>query len=458
MIQSNIIITHLKSLLGDEAVHIPTPDQITDRRGLVSAPAVAIVYPSSTQQVSKVLRFCHDNTIGIVPQGGNTGNCAGAVPNPDVKIPCVLMNLQRMNTIKNIDPKNNTITVQAGCILADIQRACTAHGRSFPVTLAPADRVQAGGLLATNAGGLNVIHYGMTKHNVLGLEYVLPNGDIVTHLNTLTKNALGIDIDSIMIGAEGTLGIITHAVMKLHPPITHRHTGLIQFDTIDQGIEILRNLQSNKTQIYAFEVWNANTHMYAQNYAPNAVFKTLPPSPWYGLVDILNENPPNHPAIPWLLENHAQTAWDLRKNFSYALAEQGHIAHDIAVPLTQWQPFLEAVDTAVHMAITNQGAIPPIPAHFGHLGDGNLHVEYLRPHDLPRVDFRALTPIINQAVYDTVKRHQGTPASEHGVGQTKRHLIQSHLCPNAYGVMKHIKQTFDPKGIMNPGKIFHGSP
>ena len=451
---TNDIIPDLKSLLGDDAVQKPQRQHVVDRRGLISAPALAIVYPKSTHHVSLLANYCYDNTIGMIPQGGNTGNCAGSVPNPDIKFPCIIVSLERMNTIEHICPHNNIITVQAGCILNDIYDACSLHNRSFPVTLAPADRVQAGGLLATNAGGLNVIHYGMTRHNVLGLEYVLPNGTIVNNMNTLTKNALGIDANSIVIGSEGTLAIITRAVFKLHPPIPHKKTGLIQFNSIQDGINILRDLQHKALDIYAFEVWNDATHTYATHDAPDSFLNTLPPSPWYGLVDILHDNPPDVPNIQWLPESHAQTAWQLRKNFSYALGKQGHIAHDIAIPLTHWEDFINDVTVAVNKATSGFLNDTLIPSHFGHLGDGNLHLEFVRPDSLSMDDFRALTPVVNQAVYGTVQTYGGTPASEHGVGQTKRDLMKTHLCPNTYELMKQIKNTFDSKGIMNPGKIF----
>lgn len=450
MTNTSPIIANLKSIVGDTAVIIPTAAHTTDRRGIISAPAVAMVYPNSTTQVSAVVKYCHANTIGIVPQGGNTGNCAGAVPAIDCTMPCIMVNMARMNTIESIDPTNNTITVQAGCILQDIQNACQHNNRTFPITIAPADRVQAGGFLSTNAGGLNVIHYGMTRDNVLGLEYVLPNGDIVSHLNTLPKNALGIDIINLMIGAEGTLGLITRATLKLHPPITQQHTGIIALNHLNDGIDLLHNLQHNGAVVHAFEVWDSATHNFGKRHHPMPLFDTLPKSDWYGVVDIINTPQPNHTSITWITESQTKSVWNFRKNFTYALGHQGHMAHDIAVPISDWKNFINAVNTAVKNATS-----PPLtPAHFGHLGDGNLHVEFVRPDTLSMDDFRALTDTVGQAVYDTVKQYNGTPASEHGVGQTKRHLMHSHLSDGAYTLMQTLKNTIDPQGIMNPNKIF----
>ena len=448
------LFAQLQNLLGNKHVCVPTVEQTTDRRGHISAPALAIVYPENTQQVSSLLAYCNTHKISVVPQGGNTGNVAGAVPTVVSKNPVILINLKAMNTIETIDPLGNTVTVQAGAILSDIQAYCQNHKRTFPIDLAPNKQVHIGGLLATNAGGLNVIGYGMTRDNVLGLEVVLPDGTVLSDMVGLQKNSMGIDIKNLFIGSEGTLGIITRAILKIHPETYSCHGGIFSCDDINSALDILHAIRRDGGRVTTFEIWDSNTHRYGMHYEPTSVFDHLKTGAWYGYIEITNSPQSNHPSVTWLSNIDSQHAFEFRGRHSYALGAQGHINHDIAVPLKHWQDFIVDVNDAVKNIIKNTGNTDLIPAHFGHLGDGNLHLEFVRPDDMDMQSFRALTPSVNNTVYDRVKQYGGTPASEHGIGQVKKDLMHSHLRPDDYEFMKSIKDMIDPNNIMNTGKIF----
>ena len=444
------IFDTLQNMMGHDYVAVPSPRDTTDRRGHYHAPAIAIVYPENTEQVSAILGYCNTHKISVVPQGGNTGNVAGAVPTITSKQPCIIINLRRMHRIETIDTLGNSITVGAGAILSDIQQYCHQHKRTFPVSLAPNTQVQAGGFLASNAGGLNVIGYGMTRDNVLGLEVVLADGTILSDMVGLQKNSMGLDIKNLFIGSEGTLGIITRAVIKIHPEIQCQHGGIFSCDDIHGALDILHTLQTQGAHVTAFEIWDSTTHAYGIHYQSTDVFDALDKGAWYGYIEITNTPKPHHPSITWLSHTDSQNAFEFRGRHSYALGAQGHINHDISVPLKHWQDFIVAVNDAVKTSVHAD----LIPAHFGHLGDGNLHLEFVRPDDMDMDKFRALTPQVNATVYDRVKQYNGTPASEHGIGQVKQDLMHSHLNSDVYHFMKSIKDMIDPNNIMNTGKIF----
>ena len=444
------IFNTLEAMLGDGHIAVPSSDDITDRRGHYHASAIAIVYPENTEQVSTLLAYCNTHKISVVPQGGNTGNVAGAVPTVTLKNPSILINMKSMNAIETIDTLGNTITVQAGTILSDIQDYCTQHQRTFPVSLAPKFQVQAGGFLATNAGGLNVIGYGMTRDNVLGIEVVLADGTVLSDMLGLQKNSMGLDIKNLFIGSEGTLGIITRAVIKIHSQTQTKNGAIFGCDSIKDALHILNDIRNQGAHVTLFEIWDSNTHAYGLQYDPTDVFDGFAHKAWYGYMEITNSPKTTIQSLTWLSPNDSRQALDFRGRHSYALGKQGHINHDIAVPLQHWQDFIPAVNQAVKQSVHRD----LIPAHFGHLGDGNLHLEFVRPDAMDMESFRALTASVNSTVYNMVKQYHGTPASEHGIGQIKRDLMHSHLRPDDYKFMKSIKQLIDPNNIMNTGKIF----
>ena len=444
------IFDTLKTIVGDDHIAVPSAEHTTDRRGHYNAPALAIIYPENTEQISTLLSYCNTHKISVVPQGGNTGNVAGAVPTIASEQPCIIINLRRMQTIQTIDTLGNTITVQAGAILSDIQAFCTQNKRTFPVALAPNSQVQAGGLLASNAGGLNVMGYGMTRDNVLGLEVVLADGTVLSDMVGLQKNSMGLDIKNLFIGSEGTLGIITKTIFKIYPETKSYQGGIFSFNTINDALSILQDIRLEGAFVTAFEVWDNTTHNYGMDYQSTPVFDALKTGAWYGYIEITNTPQSHHPAVTWLSDTDSQNAFEFRGRHSYALGAQGHINHDISVPLKYWGDFISAVNDAVKKSVHAD----LIPAHFGHLGDGNLHLEFVRPDGMDMESFRALTAQVNNAVYDVVKQYHGTPASEHGIGQVKQDLMHSHLRPDDYQFMQSIKNMIDPNNIMNTGKVF----
>ncbi len=440
---------------------------LTDWRGIYLGAAVAVVRPANTAEVAAVVRVCAETRTPIVPQGGNTGQCGAATP--DLSGRSVVVALARMNRIIEVDALNNTMTVQAGCILADIQHAASGVDRLFPLTLGAAGSCQIGGNLATNAGGTNVLRYGNTRDLVLGLEAVLADGRVWNGLRGLRKDNTGYDLKHIFIGAEGTLGIITGAVLKLFPRPRSSATALVATGSAEAALELLALLREQcGDRISAFEIMSRN--------CLEMVFRQIPGTrdplpriqPWYVLAELgdtsaggalrdefeaalaagMERKLVNDATIA---ENAAQAGalWRLREAIPEAARIEGLIyRHDIAVAVSRIPAFIAAASRALETQFPGTRVIC-----FGHMGDGNLHFNAFVPgRERSDPQARAATDV-NRMVNDIVHGLGGSIAAEHGIGQSKRGELQRYKSAVEMELMQALKETLDPHHLMNPGKV-----
>ena len=463
------LIEELAAIVGREQVlteaHDMAPHLIDWRRRYQGA-ARCVVKPGATAEVAAVVRACASAGVPMVPQGGNTGHCGGGIP--DLTGDAVVLSVSRLNRIRAVDPANNTITVEAGCVLHAVQAAAADAGRLFPLSLAAEGSCQIGGNLATNAGGVQVLRYGNTRELTLGLEVVLPNGDIWDGLRGLRKDNTGYDLKQLFIGAEGTLGIITAAVLKLYPLPQATATAWLAIDAPQSAVRLLNALQAAfGTQLTACElVSDIALGMVLKNIA--GAQAPLEASPWYLLIEL--SGPGEEQALGDALEaflaqafeddmlsnavlarscEQARRLWALREDISEAQKIEGFsIKHDISVPVSRLPEFVERADAAL------QAAYPGIRiVTFGHVGDGNLHYNQSRPESSENSLFIAAQPEVNRIVHDIVHELGGSISAEHGIGQLKREELRHYKSPVELGLMRAIKQAFDPRGLMNPGKV-----
>ena len=434
---------------------------LTDWRGRYRGQALCVVRPGNSAEVAAVVTACSDAGAPMVPQGGNTSLCGAATP--DGEGGAVVLSLGRLNRIVAVDQKNNTISVEAGCTLAAVQAAARAADRLFPLALASEGSCQIGGNLSTNAGGVQVLRYGNTRELTLGLEVVLPNGEIWDGRRGLRKDNTGYDLKQLFIGAEGTLGIITGAVLKLFPLPKSQTTCWLNVASPAAAVDLLNSAKSVfDAQLTAFElVSEASLALVLKN-----IPDTLPPtarSPWYILAEFSDAAPA---AVEhWLAgrleagavgdaviahsETQAKKLWALRENISEAQKIEGiSIKHDVAVPVSAIPAFLERADAALERAFPGIRIVA-----FGHVGDGNLHYNLSRPDAQENAAFIASQPEVNCVVHDAVHALNGSISAEHGIGQLKREELLRYKSPVEIALMRSLKQALDPRGLMNPGKI-----
>ena len=428
-----------------------TKPYFTDWRRQYSGPAECVVRPASTAEVSKVVALCAREGVAVVPQGGNTGLVGGSVPTGARRE--LVLALGRMNRIRALDPLNDTATVEAGCVLAAVQRAAADAGRLFPLSLAAEGSCQIGGNLSTNAGGVNVLRYGTAREQVLGLEVVLPDGRVWDGLRGLRKDNTGYDLKQLFLGAEGTLGVITAAVLRLYPKPTAAATAWIALSGAREAVELLAALRARLGErISAFEL--------VSRACLDAVLARLPelrnplprPHPWHVLVEFGDGGAPQklHEEVERALAEHdavlaqsgeqARSLWRIRETIPEA--QFTNVKHDVSVPVSKIPEFIELAGNALAAAFSDVQVFC-----FGHVGDGNLHYN-VGPERL--VDRREA---VNRIVYDTVARLGGSISAEHGLGQLKRDEVRAHKAPLELELMRALKATLDPKGLMNPGKV-----
>lgn len=457
-------IVGVDGLVGDEAT---LTRHATDWRKRYVGVPLAVVMPSDVAQVSAIVKLCAKTGTAIVPQGGNTSLCGGATP--DVSGWQVVVSLARMNRIRAIDPVGNTVTVEAGCTLADLQNAASEAGRLFPLDVAPASRAQIGGNLSTNAGGVQVLRYGNARDMVLGVEVVLPSGEIWNGLRALRKDNSGYDLKHLFLGAEGTLGIITAAVLKLFPKPTAKTVALVALDSPRAALRLLEHLQTKcGERLSAFELMSAICSALVHKHFPHLPKPFTVAYPQTALIELTDTG--DAAALRLRTEQVLQTAieagiardariaaddeqakqfWLLRKNISDAQAADGkNIKHDISLPIGRIAEFLDETDAALEDAFPGVRLVT-----FGHLGDGNLHYNVAYPADSDDVTFMARQPEISRIVHDSVHRLDGSISAEHGLGQYKRAEILRYKSPLEMELMRSIKRTLDPHGTMNPGKV-----
>jgi FAD/FMN-containing dehydrogenase len=456
--------------IGDAHVLTASADTsgyLTDQRGRYTGQALAVLKPASTAEVVAIVKLCHQYRTPLVPQGGNTGLVLGSVP--DTSGRAVLLSLKRLNRIRTVDPVNNTMTVEAGCILQHVQQAAADAQRLFPLSLAAEGSCTIGGNLSTNAGGTGVLRYGNTRELCLGLEVVTAQGEIMSSLRGLRKDNTGYDLRDLFIGAEGTLGIITAAVLKLFPQPRAQVTALVALRTPRQALRLLSLAQSHcGATLTGFELMSSIClDLVTKHFPPQrAPFKERHAQ--YVLLEMSDSESASHAEamfetlIAAALEQEliddaviassiaqSRALWQLRENISMAQAHEGkNIKHDISVPISCIGEFIEVTDVLLQEAAPGCRMVT-----FGHLGDGNLHYNVSPPEGMQDVDFLAQQERINHVVYDSVDRFNGSISAEHGLGALKREEILRYKSPVEMQLMRAIKQALDPQGLMNPGKV-----
>jgi FAD/FMN-containing dehydrogenase len=431
--------------------------------------ALAVVRPSNTEQVAAIVKACAAAGVSLVAQGGNTGLVGGSTP--DGSGQQVVLSLQRMNAVRSLDPANLTMTVEAGCILQNLQETAEKAGFLFPLSLAAQGSCSIGGNLATNAGGTQVVRYGNARELCLGLEVVTAQGDIWQGLSGLRKDNTGYDLRDLFIGSEGTLGIITAATIKLYPQpaarltawaavpsmeeavkllgLAHQHlgAGLTGFEVMGQFALSLvaKHYKQQRVPLYqdtAFCVLLENSDHESESHAREQFEKLLETALEQGCVT---------DAV--VAENIAQAhqLWHVRESIPLAQADEGlNIKHDISIAVSLIPKFVAETDALLAQAIPGVRLV-----NFGHLGDGNLHYNVQAPEGSDGVAFlRDKEEEVNTIVYDSVARFEGSISAEHGVGSLKLEKLEKHKSPVALAMMRSIKQALDPQGIMNPGRVF----
>lgn len=449
-------------LLRDEAIG---DRYLQEQRGQFSSHCLAVVRPDSTEQVRDIVRLCADTGVSMVPMGGNTGLCGGAVASAGQ----LIISLERLNRVRRVDTANHSITVEAGCILADIQQVAREQDRLFPLSLGAEGSCQIGGNLSTNAGGINVLHYGNTRELCLGIEAVLPNGSVYSDLGGLRKDNTGYSLKHLLIGAEGTLGIVTAATLKLFPLPRETVTALVALPGLEQVIELYKRVrEASSDRVTTFELIPQIAIEFTSRHFEDQPPPFDQPWPWQVLVVLHSTRPEPElgerftEALAGALEQgivsdaliaqslaQADRFLALREKLVAAQKFEGaSIKHDISVPISAIPEFIERAAVAVE-------AIAPgaRPYPFGHVGDGNIHYNISQPHGTDAADFRALQTALNDAVHDIVYTLGGSFSAEHGVGILKTDLIPRYKGDVALQAMRRIKQALDPGNIMNPGKV-----
>jgi D-lactate dehydrogenase (cytochrome) len=443
-----------------------TTPYATDWRKRWFGKALAVVKPATTDEVARVVRLCGETRTAIVPQGGNTGLCGGATPDGSGRQ--IVLNLSRMNRVRAIDTVNNTLTAEAGCVLASLQEAADEAGRLFPLSLAAEGGCEIGGNLSTNAGGVQVLRYGNTRDLTLGLEVVLPSGVIWDGLRGLRKDNTGYDLKQLFIGAEGTLGVITAAVLKLYPKPRAQATAFAALGSVPDALRLLTHMQSRAgDRLTAFELMSDFCVRLARKHFPRLPAPLAAAYPQYVLLELSDTQ---GEGMGVLLENalgeaieegialdatiatsgaQVRQLWQLRENMSDAQALEGpNVKHDISIPISRIAEFVAACDARLARAFPGIRMVT-----FGHVGDGNLHYNAAHPDGGDPAAFLARTGEINRIVHDTVAEHGGSISAEHGLGQYKRGEILRYKSAVEMDLMRTVKRAIDPLGIMNPGKV-----
>jgi FAD/FMN-containing dehydrogenase len=428
-----------------------TRPYFTDWRRQYSAQAECVVRPANTAEVARVVTLCVREGVAVVPQGGNTGLVGGSVPTGTRRE--VVLSLGRLNRIRNLDALNDTVTVEAGCVLAEVQRAAEQAERLFPLSLAAEGSCQIGGNLSTNAGGVNVLRYGNTREQVLGLEVVLPDGRVWDGLRALRKDNTGYDLKHLFIGAEGTLGVITAAVLRLYPRPTARATAWIALASPQEAVELLARLRGRLgDRLSAFELISRTCLEAVLKHVPGSRDPLPDPHPWYVLAELGDSGPTEtlrthaeealegREAVLAQSEEQSRQLWRIRE--SIPEAQFTNVKHDVSVAVSRTPELIERAGRALQAAFP--GALPYV---FGHVGDGNLHYN-VGPEALV-----ARREAVSEIVYREVDALGGSISAEHGLGQLKREAIRAHKPPIELELMRALKRALDPAGLMNPGKV-----
>ncbi len=462
------LLSHLASIVGAEHM-ITNPGlmagYVNEPRNLYHGRARCIVLPGSTAEVAGVVTLCNAANIKIVPQGGNTGLVGGQTPSE--RGDEIVLSLTRMNRLREIDTLSNTLTVEAGMTLKDVRAVAEAAGRNFPLALNAAPACTIGGNLATNAGGSAAIAFGVARDLVLGIEVVLADGRVLNDLSKLKKNNTGYDLKNLFIGSEGTLGIITAAVLKLFPKPHATVTALVGLADLDKALQLLSLAQDKVgTELKTFELLPRIAFDFVLKHDASALDPLPAPHPYYALLEFTSQGMGLAERVGELLDTarareiiaEARTAtapasrkvlWHIRLKIpDVQVHEGGSIKHDVSVPVAAVPAFLREVEAAVTARIPGARLVA-----FGHLGDGNIHCNVSQPIGADKAAFLARWDEVNALVHGIVAKYHGAISAEHGIGQLKRGLLPGVKDPVALDLMRTLKKTLDPKDILNPGKV-----
>lgn len=441
--------------------------QLTDWRGKHRGAALALLRPRSVEEVSAILRWATATRTPIVPQGGNTGLSGGATPDGSGK--AVVLSLARLNRIRAIDTKGDTLTAEAGCILADVQQAAAAQDRLFPLCLGSEGSCQIGGVVSTNAGGINVIRYGTVRDLVLGLEYVRADGAVIQGLKPLRKDNAGYALKELVIGSEGTLAVVTAATFRLFPRQRVSATALCGLDSPSAALKLLSLLkQSAGERISSFELMCDGEMGLALDLVPGTAFPLERRHSWYVFIELGDSDPAGRvgelltktlaTALEQSLlqdaaiaqsEAQAKAIWHLR----FAVAEANRragptVSHDTSVAVADVPAFIAAVE-----AIAAERFSEARTFFVGHVGDGNIHVVLLFPQQTPRDQLGELATTVNERIFAIIGDFGGSITAEHGIGRSLTNALLQSAQPGALELMRAVKLAFDPLGILNPGAV-----
>ena len=469
LISSQDLLARFAAIVGGKHVLTDPSDTavfLAEPRDLFSGRALCVLRPGTTQEVAAIMKLCDETCTPVTPQGGNTGLVGGQIPGGSGDE--VLLSLRRLDRVREIDPSSNTMTVEAGLSLARVQQEASAADRLFPLSLASEGSCTIGGNLASNAGGTAVLAYGNARDLVTGLEVVLANGAVMSLLSKLKKDNTGYDLKHLFMGSEGTLGLITAAVLKLFPKPRATETAFVGLADPRKALALLMLTQALAGgEVKTFELIPRIGVDFVLRHAPGARDPLASKHSWYvlleltsqstqGLADLLQalleaafeQNLIEDAAIASSLDQR-RAFWKLREDLSDVQKfEGGSIKHDVSVPVAKVPDFLEHMAAAVETAAPGARLVP-----FGHLGDGNIHANVSQPIGADKEAFLKRWGEMNDVVFAVVKKYGGSISAEHGIGLLKRDLLPSVKDPVALELMRGIKRLLDPKGILNPGKV-----
>ena len=455
----------LVSKFGSDLISLADANYLEEPRGRYKSNPMPVIKPRTTKQVSEIIYFCNQNNIGVIPYAGGTGLVGGQTIKSDKDI--ILLSVERMQSIRDILPEENIIIVEAGAILENVRQAANDIDRLFPLALASQGSCRIGGNLATNAGGVQVLRYGNTRDLCLGIEAVLPDGSILNGLKRLRKDNTGYDIRNLLIGSEGTLGIITAACLKLFPKPKETITGVLEISSPEIAIKTLSDLQAKlDSSITAFELIHKQSYNFLSEVCPDVKIPFNKHPEWSILIELSGGMGSNlesrlfegieellikgliNDALIAQSEKQAKEFWNLRENIPEANRRIGSISnHDISLPISLIPKFIDEMpDAMVHLGDLRINC-------FGHLGDGNLHYNVFPPHGKNKNDYQLLREEIKTIIHDKINEFGGSVSAEHGIGRLKIDDLEKYGDPIKLMAMRSIKNAIDPKGIMNPGAV-----
>lgn len=477
MAESNTtFLDRLERAVGATCVRTSPEDQAkywSDWRGRYHGRSLCTVLPKNTDEVAAVLALCNEEGVAVFPQGGNTSVCGGSVPSADGR--GIVVSLERLNKIREANAANYSITVEAGCILAEIQEAAKAVNRFFPLSLGAEGSCQIGGNIATNAGGTSVVRYGNTRDLVLGLEVVLPDGRIWSGLRTLRKDNSGYDLKNLFIGSEGTLGIVTAATLKLFPLLQNTVTAMFALNHIEETIALGSRIQECfSSELVALELMSLSETEIVLRHVPGSVCPLENKGQWQLIVELTSSAPEGAliDQLNAILESAIESGvvldaviattglqrdkiWHLRHHTIDGNKREGMgLTHDIAVPVYRLPEFITKAQEALTCRYPGVEIVI-----IGHIGDGNLHYVVMHPHAMwdALQEKEAYKQRLAHDIYDIVVSMGGTFSAEHGIGSIHLDEMTRYKSPIELALMRQVKSTLDPKGIMNPGRLLPAS-